>query len=149
MIGTITPEWSERLGRYGLNRMNASPGAEVLASWLSDDVGSTAAARSLADRLKDVDGIGGGYVGSGNSYHLRVAKGFVFVENQFLEAQAVLLKISDAILLLSSYERFHEAAKRGKGSPPESIDVEFEMEGQQAVDFYLSTGLPLGKGVTG
>lgn len=141
----IKPRWSEGMQRFDVNRFGLSVGAEVLASWLSDDVGSTNAALEYSRRLNEIKVTAfGGYFGSGNSFHVRVANGFVFIENQFLEDRCVLLKIDDTLFLLSQYKKFLEDGRRGQEYPPEAMSVSFEMEGPPAMDYYLSTGLPLG-----
>ncbi|MDH0864657.1 hypothetical protein [Mitsuaria sp. GD03876] len=141
----IGPQWSNRLNRFDVSRSSLSSGAEVLASWLSDDVGSKSAAQAFIRKLNEAAATNfGGYVGAGNSFHVRVASGRTFIENQFVDGQSVLLKIEDAIALLMEYGKFLDDARRGQSLPPNPIPVKFEMEGSLAMEFYLSTGFPLG-----
>ena len=145
MTEQVFPHWSEPLKRYDVNRMNLSLGAHVLASWLSDDVGSKRAAQAFVDRFERLDQISfGGYLGSGNSYHVRVAKGLIFIGNQFVDEQKVLIAVNCIVALLEDYMRFLDDATRGKNFPPQPLLVEFEMDGARAMEFYLSTGFPLG-----
>ena len=145
MTQQILPQWSERMKRFDVNRFNLSVGGETLASWLSDDVGSQNGENEFLGKFQALDrSSAGGYLGSGNSYHVRVVNGFIFIENQFVEEQKVLLTIDSAIALLQAYGRFLSDAKRGPNIAPEPLEIEFEMEGNRALDFYLSTGLPLG-----
>lgn len=138
MNAQLIPKWSDALKRFDLQLWNLPMGAEVLGSWLSNDVQSK---EGVLDDIKRIirarDTKSSGYLGTGNTKHMMVANGFIFIEDQYLEDEKVLIGIEQILDVLNQYMLFFT---NDKEIPPDVVQVEYEAEGERAQQLYLAPG---------
>jgi hypothetical protein len=138
MNAELIPKWSEALKRFDLHLWDLPVGAEVLGTWLSNDVQSKESAREyvkIITRARDTESWG--YLGTGNTKHMMAANGLIFIEDQYLEDEKVLIGIEQILDVLNQYVPFFT---NGKETPPGALRVEYEAEGEKALQLYLATG---------
>ncbi len=146
MKSTILYRWSDALRRFDLDPRLPNVGANEIAAWLSDDVRSRSTASEWINRFNNVT-LGkenAGYLGTGNAHSVMAAKDLVYLECEHADEMKVLLTISHAIAALQHYCSFLSGDIKNADHLPKPFEVEYEAEGQRALDLYLETGGSLG-----
>ena len=117
-----------------------SVGVREIAAWLSDDVNSRLSAVGWIERLEALESAGAkAYLGTGNAHHVGVINEYIFLEYEFVDDFKVLMHTKNVISVLRFYVGAHEGYAANV-----CFDVEYEMEGEQALNRYLELGGRLG-----
>lgn len=117
-----------------------SVGIREVAAWLSDDVNSRLSAIGWIDRLESLERTEvKGYLGTGNAHHIGAVKEYIFLECEFEDEFKVLLRKEHIVSVLKFYISAHEEYATNF-----CADVEYELEGEQALNRYLELGGSLG-----
>jgi hypothetical protein len=154
--GIIYSWWSSSLKSFDITGsepdedIRATPrqgcGVREIAAWLSDDVNSQNSAHMWIERVNAVaEGTAkGGYLGTGNAHHVRAVGEQVFLECEFAEELKVFMTRAQIVSTLQHYIQFLNSERKNKDYPPNPFEVEYEAEGEEALDRYLATGGALG-----
>lgn len=123
-------------------------GSSTFADWLGSDIQySTKTAKEWLNIFNEV--IDGnrepGYQGTGNTHSVMVTDNWVYIECEYKEDQKVFMSVEQAIIALEKYKTFLDNRDNFSYQVPSPFEVEYEAEGQQALDRYLETGGSLGE----
>lgn len=117
-----------------------SVGVREIAAWLSDDVNSHLSAVGWIERLESLGSAGAkGYLGTGNAHHVGAVNEYIFLECGFVDDFKVLIRRDHVISVL----KFYISALEGCATNT-CLEVECEVEGEQALNRYLELGGRLG-----
>lgn len=123
-------------------------GSSTFADWLGSDIQySTKTAKEWLNIFNEV--IDGnrepGYQGTGNTHSVMVTDNWVYIECEYKEEQKVFMRVEQAIIALEKYKSFLDNRANFSYQVPSPFEVEYEAEGQEALDRYLETGGSLGE----
>jgi hypothetical protein len=123
-------------------------GSSTVADWLGSDIQySTKTAKEWLNIFNEV--IDGkrepGYQGTGNTHSVMVIDNWVYIECEYREDQKVFMSVEQAIIALEKYKSFLDNRVNFAYQVPSPFEVEYEAEGQEALDRYLETGGSLGE----
>ena len=141
----MSVSWNPVLKRHGVG--SAVIGAKEIAAWLTDDL--SRGQDSINDWLEQFSAlatgeIAGGYLGTGNAHHVRTVGEYVLLECEFVDDLKVLLTRAQVVDALQKYSAFLAADAGVQTVPPPTFEVEFETDGDAALDRYLDAGGKLG-----
>jgi hypothetical protein len=137
--------WNPVLQRHRVGSSVA--GAKEIAAWMSDDL--PRGQDSINDWLEQFSAVARGeveegYLGTGNAHHVRVVGGHLFIECEYVDDLKVFLTYAQAVDALQKYSAFQAADVGDPATPPATFEVEFEADGDAALDRYLEAGGKLG-----
>ncbi len=116
-------------------------GSRELAGWLSDDIQYSLNSIDIwinnltnlpSSRAPD------GFFGMGNAHWVMVTKNMVFIANEYVQEQRVLLTIDQLLYILEQYKAFLGGNYTDPDFPPKPIDVEYIAEGEEAMRIYAT-----------
>jgi hypothetical protein len=122
-------------------------GAITIASWLGNDIQYS---------IRDTEGWlnifadvargkrKAGYQGTGNTHSVMAIRDVVFIECEYVKTQKVLLTYSQITDALNKYVLFLCGDYKTRAAVCQPYEVEYEDEGQVALDKYRETGGTLG-----
>ena len=116
-------------------------GAREIADWLRVDIQySINSVNIWINNLTDLANSRApdGMFAVGNAHWVLITGDYVFIGNEYVEKQQVILTREQLLYVLEQYKAFLEGNYEDPNNPPAPIDVEFIAEGQAAVDLYNS-----------
>lgn len=154
MRGTLT--FAQHDGMW-LPSGNTGGGSRVIAEWLIADMAS--GVKAVDWFLQELERIGRGisvpvsdrsdtyvnpnacYVGTGNTFSSYANDRLFYLENLFAEESRVLLSAGQIRDVLRSYRDRIEQVLKDKSESPDSFEVEWVAEGQEAQQLAAAAGL--------
>lgn len=143
MKANVSFYWFPEFGRWEIGSLG--DGAQEIVAWLSDDVTTHKSALKWIDRFNGVtSGQVDGYLGTGNAHHVRTIGEKVFLECIYAEEMKVFMTRPQIISALKHYCSFLEDDIKNPHHSPQNFEVEYEIEGEEALELYLKMGGKLG-----
>lgn len=123
-------------------------GSSAIAEWFAADIQYSV--RTLEEMIGTINDIvsgnrASGYQGTGNAFSVMVQDSLVFLECEHYEEHKVIMTVEQAISALKKYKSFLDSRDNFSQETPPPFEVEYEAEGQAALDRYLETGGSLGQ----
>ena len=112
-----------------------------IAAWLNNELQNSINSVNIwINNLTDLENSRApdGMFAVGNANWVLITGDYVFIGNEYVERQQVILTREQLLYVLEQYKAFLEGNYRDPNNPPAPIDVEFIAEGQEAVDLYNS-----------
>ena len=112
-----------------------------IAAWLNNELQNSINSVNIwINNLTDLENSRApdGMFAVGNANWVLITGDYVFIGNEYVERQQVILTREQLLYILEQYKAFLEGNYRDPNNPPAPIDVEFIAEGQEAVDLYNS-----------
>ncbi len=142
MIFKTVSSWSEVFNWYGIGSSVKTWGSREIVSWLNDEFHI---AKNIDDYLPSLHEAAkleeppyGGYLGSGNAHHWGMFKGIVYIECEYVEEMKVAMTYEQAVSALENYKKFLLSKRTDPVNPPEIFEIEYQLEGYEAADFYFN-----------
>ena len=115
-------------------------GLKALCGWLLSEIGESLGSIEIwLDNVKKVvlENTHDGDFGIGNAYWTFINRECVFIACEYSEEQKILISIDQFVYVLSRYKTcLIDDSSRDKDRAPNSIDVKYIAEGDQAVKIY-------------
>ena len=123
-------------------------GSSAIADWLGQDIQYSK--RSVDNWISIINDVASGiresgYQGTGNTHSVMVTDDWVFIECEYVEEQKVFMSVQQALFALEKYKSFLVSRENHSKEIPSPFEVEYEAEGEEALDKYLDTGGSLGE----
>lgn len=122
-------------------------GAKTIANWLGNDIQySHSGVEEWIIVFSDINNgkRDGGYQGTGNTHSVMTVNNAVYIECDYNESRKVLMTIAQAIGALRKYKEFLDTDYKSNSAKIDHFDVEYEAEGDIALEQYLERGGALG-----
>ncbi|GHA80399.1 hypothetical protein GCM10009007_21160 [Formosimonas limnophila] len=127
---------------YLISSSVKSHGAREITSWLNDDIQGADSADRVINQLHEAAKLEsppyGGYLGSGNAHHWGMFKGIVYIRCEYVEEMKVAMTYEQAVSALENYKKFLLSKRTDPANPPETFEIEYQLEGDEAADFYFN-----------
>ena len=122
-------------------------GAATIADWFGSDIQYSE--RTLDEWLTIFNEVADGdrepgYQGTGNTHSVMATDEWVFIECEYLDNQKVLLTRQQVTDALEQYRLFLNSDYKSNKIIPTPFIVEYEAEGEEALNRYLEAGGSLG-----
>lgn len=155
IVGMLAPQWSEAYSRFELSGRTVAAsdeaarlgrGAEEIAAWLADDVRDAASAERWLRQFSSIKAGSEreGYQGTGNAHSVGVQGRLVYLECLYVDEFKVALTLDQMVDVLNHYIAFLKHKRGNMDHPPASFLVEFEREGDAALEAYSGSGGRMG-----
>ncbi|WPU24790.1 hypothetical protein RI049_08645 [Cedecea neteri] len=112
-----------------------------IASWLSADLPTSVKSVDMwLNNLTNLESSRApdGFFGIGNAHWVMITNNLVFIACEYVKEQRVILEREQLIYILEQYKEFVQGDFNNPNVPPESIDVEYIAEGEEAMNIYAS-----------
>lgn len=122
-------------------------GAKAIARWLGDDIQYSV--RDVEEWMEVFSEVAkgnkrGGYQGTGNTHSVMAVGEVVYIECEYVEEQKVFLTQQQIGEVLRRYMDFLKGDYKSSWAVAQPFEIEYEAEGQEALDKYLEIGGSLG-----
>lgn len=122
-------------------------GASTIANWFGSDIQYST--ETLTEWVNVIDEVGcgnrkSGFQGTGNTHSVMAIWESVYIECEYIEEQKVFLTREQLKKAIEEYNNFLRSDYKHRNQIPASFIVEYEAEGEEALQLYLRTGGSLG-----
>jgi len=122
-------------------------GASTIANWFGSDIQYSR--ETLTEWINVIDEVAcgnrkSGYQGTGNTHSVMAIGESVYIECEYIDEQKVFLTREQLKNAIEEYNNFLRSDYKNSSQIPASFIVEYEAEGEEALQLYLKTGGSLG-----
>jgi len=117
-------------------------GTQEIAAWLDNDVVEQTTINWFIKQFNEFNFSvkKTNYIGSGNAHHVFSTGDYIFIMCEYVDYQKVLLPKEQCIRVLEKYRDFLSIDYKNKNIGPESFEVEYAGESEEALVNFIKLG---------